>query len=371
MEEKNAEMAHSEGKLVRVEKSADKKCPQCGAAMVFEPESQKFHCDFCDHREELENPVDSAEKAEEIVFSEDIENSADCDWGLKNKVVHCKTCGADVVCDVLTSADRCPYCDSVQVQVLDDTKVMAPGGVVPFKISEKEGRGKVQAWAKKLWMVPNEFTKQCQAGRMTGIYLPYWSFDCKINVSYSAEYGIDDVRESSSGNTKVKTHWHKYNGHLSFVWDDKLTPATNRHPKELLEQMSDKFGDTNEAVKYNPEYMAGFLAERYSIPLQTAWKGMEKQLNEAIKQEIEETLMSEFDADRVSIKQYNYKLSCHSFKYLLLPLWVTSFKQHNKNYNIFINGSTGEVTGDHPFSWCCCLLIVLAILMFLPLLILL
>ena len=38
----------------------NKKCPQCGATITFNPASGKLHCDYCGYECELPNPDDGS-----------------------------------------------------------------------------------------------------------------------------------------------------------------------------------------------------------------------------------------------------------------------------------------------------------------------
>jgi hypothetical protein len=38
------------------------------------------------------------------------------------------------------------------------------------------------------------------------------------------------------------------------------------------------------------------------------------------------------------------------FKHLLLPVWVGSYRYAGKTYQVVVNGQSGEVEGDRPFS---------------------
>ena len=39
-----------------------------------------------------------------------------------------------------------------------------------------------------------------------------------------------------------------------------------------------------------------------------------------------------------------------TFKHLLLPMWLLTVIYAGKPFQVFINGVTGEVQGDRPFS---------------------
>src|SRR5262249_54922111 len=39
-----------------------------------------------------------------------------------------------------------------------------------------------------------------------------------------------------------------------------------------------------------------------------------------------------------------------TFKHVLLPVWMTSYRYRDRTYRVVINGRTGEVMGDRPYS---------------------
>ena len=39
-----------------------------------------------------------------------------------------------------------------------------------------------------------------------------------------------------------------------------------------------------------------------------------------------------------------------TYKYLMLPLWLSSFKYRDKQYQFMVNGQTGKVGGKYPIS---------------------
>ena len=40
-----------------------------------------------------------------------------------------------------------------------------------------------------------------------------------------------------------------------------------------------------------------------------------------------------------------------TFKHLLLPVYVSAYRYKNKLYQFLVNGRTGEVQGQQPYSW--------------------
>ena len=42
--------------------------------------------------------------------------------------------------------------------------------------------------------------------------------------------------------------------------------------------------------------------------------------------------------------------SDETFKHILLPVWMAAYKYNGKSYRFLVNGQTGEVQGERPWS---------------------
>jgi len=40
-----------------------------------------------------------------------------------------------------------------------------------------------------------------------------------------------------------------------------------------------------------------------------------------------------------------------TFKHILLPVWLAAYKYRGKTYRFVVNGRTGAVKGERPWSW--------------------
>ena len=48
--------------------------------------------------------------------------------------------------------------------------------------------------------------------------------------------------------------------------------------------------------------------------------------------------------------QVENRFSERRFKHLLLPIWLSVYRYHDRPYVFLVNGQTGEVTGHAPWS---------------------
>lgn len=333
--------------IVDTKEETDKKCPNCGGEMDFDPTTGNLKCPYCEYEQTIKAQEDVPEQAEELDFNA-AEHTANQDWGVATKTVLCKACGAESIYDALQTSAVCPFCGSNQVMDANDQDTMAPGGVVPFRISDKEAAELFKQWIKRRWFCPKLAKDSAKPKKFKGIYLPYWTFDTDTFSTYQGEYGIDHTKKDKNGNTHTTTDWHKTSGtHREFI-DDELVLASKNHDMSMLRKL-EPF-DTANNKSYKPEYIAGFVAERYSLGLKDAWAVATRSIKEKLNRHISENIKREKRADRVRNLKLGTNFSNITYKYLLLPIWVSNFKYNDQVFQFMVNGQTGKVSGKTPIS---------------------
>ena len=181
------------------------------------------------------------------------------------------------------------------------------------------------------------------------MYVPFWTFDTDTESRYNGEYGIDSSYKDKDGNTKTRTDWYRVSGRYSESFDDVLVCGSSEQ-KEAMIGALEPF-DTKQVVQYKPEYMAGFSAERYTVKMKNAWEKAKEKIKRILRGNVESKVRTEKSADSVRNMNINTEFNNITYKYLLLPIWISSFKYNNKVYNFMVNGQTGKVSGNTPISW--------------------
>ncbi|MGM9991297.1 MAG: hypothetical protein ACI376_00370 [Candidatus Bruticola sp.] len=372
----------------------DQKCPNCGGPMTFSPSSGKMVCDYCEYEEEVKQDTSSAvpqtaavteattsaaadsskkstvkvknNRSGNIIPGIPIEHTpeqANTDWGNEKKVVKCKSCGATAVYDAKQISDTCPYCDSTLVTQEDESKVMAPQGIIPFSVDKEKADREFLNWIKGLWFAPNDLRKRASKGEINGVYAPYWSYDTASKAKYQGEYGIERQTKDTNGNTHTKIDWYPTTGSLVNQFDDHLVLSAEKKNAELIKGV-EPF-DMKGCKEYLPEYVAGFISERYSKGVSECWESAQQELKEALKELASEDIQNRHNTAHSRVRSLDASFYDTYYKYILLPLWLSSYKYKGGLYHFVINGQTGTVSGDRPWSILKLLLTAICIMIFL------
>lgn len=351
--------------FAETKEETDKKCPQCGGVMDFDPATGNLKCPYCDYEETIPVREEDSKKADELDFLA-AEHTANKNWGTETKTVICKACGAESIYDALQTSAVCPFCGSNQVMEAKEQDTIAPGGVVPFRVSDKEAAELFHKWIRRKWFCPKLAKNSAKPKRFKGIYLPYWTFDTDTVSSYHGEYGIDHTHQDRDGNTHVTTNWHRTSGSYREFINDELVLASNNHDMSMLRQL-EPF-DTENNKSYKPEYIAGFVAERYSLGLKDAWNKAMTSIKSKLSNSVSSKIRNEHHADHVRNVSLQTDFNNITYKYLLLPVWISNFKYNDKIYQFMVNGQTGKVAGKTPLSIPKIILTVLGVIAILVLL---
>lgn len=340
-------------KVVQTRDETDKKCPECGGTLNFDPATGGLLCAYCGHKEEI---VSSGQASELDLLS--TEDTASFDWGTEKKTVSCHSCGAELIYDALQVSEVCPYCGSNQVMEAADVHTIAPGGVVPFKITMQQAVEKFKKWLRKKLFCPRAAKKSAKPEALSGMYLPYWTFDAGTSSAYSARYGRDRVVRVGKDKTRIVTDWYSTSGYYDHFFDNELVRGTQRYDEKVMEKIEPFLTDEN--TLYKPEYLAGFISERYSVGLQEGWEQAKTSLADQLQTLISHEIRVRNRADRVANLRFTTTYSGLTYKYLMLPLWLSSFQYKEKVFQFIVNGQTGKVAGKAPVS---ALRVVIAVLL--------
>jgi hypothetical protein len=230
--------------------------------------------------------------------------------------------------------------------------LFAPESLLPFGVDAKRAKEIMVAWMKSRWFAPSDLSERARKDGMSGVYLPYWTYDSRTTTSYSGQRGhyyyVDESYRDSKGNRRTrrvrKTRWHFTGGTVHVPFDDVLVAATKSLPQKLVDELEP--WDLGALTAYAPHYLSGFLAERYSIDLENGFVIAQDKMDPGIRSAIRRDI----GGDDQRILSMHVRHADVRFKHFLLPLWISSFRYGDKVYRFLVNARTGEGAGERPYS---------------------
>jgi len=323
-------------------------CPSCGGKMAYDPALGVLKCDYCGTTLAMEKePFEIVENSFDAALSEGARSWTDDDI----KSVICKNCGAELIFEAHTSAQFCNYCGSSHISEHKTEKTIPPGYLIPFEITEKSAGERFKRWIGKRWFAPNKLKSSYKNDRILGTYIPYWTFDTQTFNRYTAQRGdYYYVTRTRTVNGKTETYqerhtrWTSVSGNFERFFDDVLVGASSKVDRTVLDKVDDFHLDA--LVAYKPDYLSGFFAERYSIPLEEGWTTGKSVVDRILESEI----TSIVGGDTIRMLDIQSHYDDLNFKHVLMPIWISSYLYNEKTYNFMINGQTGTVQGAYPKS---------------------
>ncbi|HYH84098.1 MAG TPA: hypothetical protein VEX60_01370 [Pyrinomonadaceae bacterium] len=333
------------------------RCPGCGADLLFAPQDGCLTCPYCGRQEQI---APAAGKVEERAYEDYLRVQADRLGTLAEGAleVACETCGATVTFTPPLVAGECDFCGSPMVaQPKSADPLLAPESVLPFRVTQEQATEAIRGWLGSLWFAPNALKKFAAHETMSGVYIPFWTYDAYAVSNYTGERGEhyyvteSYTEQDSQGNTVTKTRevrhtrWHPAQGTVERWFDDILIPATKSLPPNRLTALEP--WDLAELSVYEPAYLSGYKAQRYQVDLAEGFDAAKKIAAPVIESDVRQDIGG--DEQRVSQVSTNY--SAITFKHLLLPVYAGAYRFREKVYQLVINGRTGEVQGERPYSF--------------------
>ncbi len=323
------------------------KCPSCGSFMVHKVNTFHLECISCKTTKAIDATVYKRAKSSIYDYQNRLPNS-------EKKVVDCPGCGADVEFKKQQLSTSCPYCKTPLVT--QPVNLIKPYSVLPFGVDATKAKEIFKSWLGSLFFAPNNLKDLLDfEHKFKPIYLPYYSFDSKTFTNYSGERGdayyVEVQKEVYiDGKPQIVTqlerhiNWNYISGSTNRDFYDILINSKSDLP-DIVKQVYNF--DLNRLMLYNPAFLSGFDSFEYNKELENCYQEAKEYMNSVIHSDVLYSIGG--DEQRVySIdSQYNQEV----FEVTMLPIWISSFKHNSKEYNIAINGVTGEIFGERPYSY--------------------
>ena len=327
-------------------------CDNCGSDFRFDPSNETLTCDHCGNTDRIAEVSGDHHPIRELDYRGALEADLPQSDIEETRVSKCPNCAAQVELSESTHAAECPFCATPVVVDTGTHRHIKPRGLLPFALEEKTARDAMTNWLGSLWFAPSGLKEYARKGRkMQGIYVPYWTFDADTKSQYTGQRGTvyyetqTVMRDGKQVQVQVsKISWNNARGRVQRFFDDVLVLASTSLPKKFTDALEP--WDLSALEPYSPEYLSGFRAEGYSVELKDGFTEARAYMDRVIERDVK----FDIGGDRQRIHQLETKLGDLTFKHILLPVWLAAYKYRGKTYRFVVNGRTGQVQGERPYS---------------------
>lgn len=302
------------------------KCPNCDGELIFDPGTQNYKCEYClsaFSQEELEDmkPDDAA-------------------------VYSCPSCGAEIVTDSNTAATFCYYCHNPVVLSGRLSGDYMPDRVIPFALDKKQAQQRFLDFVHSKKFIPRAFFRKQQIEKLSGVYFPYWVYECTMDGSMDAQG--TNIRVWRSGDTEyTETKYYQIQREGAVELKNLTKNALQQANQKLAEGVLPY--DMEQMKEFHMGYLSGFMAQKRDLEQENIKQEITQEVKNYGKQLLRDTISG---YSGVNVNSCSLKPTKENWSYVLLPVWTLTYKGKNgKFYYYSMNGQTGKVYGELPVDY--------------------
>ncbi len=325
------------------------KCPCCGAGLLFRGDSQQLTCEYCDNSFDLEtvrafNASESQETFEEFQWDQEpSERWSDAEESRLNVFI-CPSCGGEIMTEETTAASFCPYCDNPTIMPGRLSGGLKPDAIIPFRMSKEDAKEAFRKLCKGKPLLPGMFTKEQRIEKITGIYVPFWLYDCCGN--FDGNYNATRIHTWADANynyTRTEHFLLKRGARADF--QGIPMDGSSKMDNTLMESI-EPF-DYSQLQNFDMAFLSGYLADKYDVPSDQGKQRVKERVENAFDAQLQSSFLG---YSTVVPSSCQLKIDHSKARYALMPVWILNTRYRGKLYTFAMNGQTGRMTGSFPIS---------------------
>jgi DNA-directed RNA polymerase subunit RPC12/RpoP len=309
-------------------------CPNCGASIAYDIHETTLVCQFCGF----------TGKVDQRVISESTEQLLDVAlptvrahrWVEGQTRVTCEQCGVGIILPAGQTADTCPYCASNRFITSPALmELVDPQVIGVFKFDPEKAGDQIRTWLSKGFLSPDDLAIRHAGMQLHPAYYPFWLFSGSLEIPWFYE---DNV-----GSSKLP-QWESRSGSHFEMFNNLLIPGLRKLSSTVIASI-EPF-NFEELVEFSPDFLAGWLALTYDLPLADASLVAREKVIKNVKSNL--SSLVEPDHPKHNFGTGAGKWSGLTYKLALLPIYIGNYPFQGKRYRLYVNGQTGKVSGDKP-----------------------
>ena len=326
-------------------------CAACGGELHFDIATQLLKCQHCGNTHELrevDGAVEENDLSTAIAFARAGRSRTVAQVAGEKEIV-CQNCGGHTTFSGALTANRCPYC-ATPIQrddVHDAPERLAVDGVLPFQVDDRQAKELIERWIDSRWFAPSEFKRYHRTGSFESVYMAYFTYDADTSTRYTGERGVHYTVTVGSGDnkrTETRTDWTPVSGVVQNTFDDLAVFANDGFDRSRVAKLEP--WPTTQAKPYSAEFVAGHLCRTYDRDVEQCFPEARQEMERRIESDIRRDIGG--NEQRIHSKHVHWMRT--EYKHLLLPIWLLTVIYLDRPFQVYINGVTGEVHGQRPYS---------------------
>ena len=322
------------------------KCPCCNAGLVFGSNTQQLTCEYCGNTFDIDTVKAFNDSGEQNTEEFQWDDQSKQEWAEEERqamhAFQCPACGGEILTDENTAATFCPYCDNPTIMPSRLSGGLKPDAVLPFQTSKEDAKAAFLRLCKGKPLLPKGFTAEQRLEKITGMYVPFWLYDC--SADYTGSYKATRIHTWSDSQ-------YNYTKTDHFLLRRGAEANFQGIPMDGSSKMDDTFMesiepyDYGQLIDFDMAYLTGFLADKYDVPSENGEARIRQRVDNAVEDELQSSLIGYATVIPTS-RQLQIRHS--KARYALLPVWILNTQYRGKIYTFAMNGQTGKMTGSFP-----------------------
>ncbi len=340
------------------------RCPKCGATdILLNPKTGKLRCSYCRHEFDPEKITGMEEDIKnltgEIMGSGAQNIIADTNSVLTFK---CTSCGAEIVVDTSEASHaRCHWCRnvlSVNQQIPNGT---IPDVVLPFKLTKDQAKACIEKFVgKRKFFANSKFRQEFTTENIMGVYFPYMIVDVNSHAKligqgehlvrfYTVKSGNSEERRYDADLYDVEREFDLAIKGLTIESNsDRLNNEDKSKTNNVINAIMPF--DTENAVKYDSNYMRGYTSEKRNVNVDELKELVKVQSKDVARFATNDSLKNYDRGVAWSSEEFNVK--GQQWKAAYLPVWLYSYQEVKGDKKVLhyvaVNARTEETMGSVP-----------------------
>lgn len=296
------------------------KCPTCNGALRFSTQAHALHCMWCGN-------------------TYDVADASVHQMRLTTQGYLCPECGARLMTEEFVAATTCPYCGNNEITPHRFGGAFEPDLIIPFSVSRQQAIQSYQKTVAQRRYLPNDYEDKAQIVSVEGAYVPFWlqSGTVSFDFTYVGIYKKDNRNYVSN---------HRRMGTYEFA--RVPADASDRMPDDIMDSIEPY--NYEELVPYDPGYLPGFMAERYTVAADEVNRRVNVRVANSACSAAMSTLDSMYDTRYPDHDRYHATVARSRIEQVLLPVWLVVVLYREEKYVVGVNGQTGKVAVNLPID---------------------